>query len=137
VTPAADAVSGPATTAGRSGGVPWSRVLGLVVLLVLAFVASRSCQQAGIRIDKERAIATAQREVDFTPTHRQVRLLRQGLGSKPFWIVSLSVPVEGGEGFRRLAVVRVDANSGKVVEVREGRNVPEGQRLRERSSDGG
>jgi hypothetical protein len=115
----------------------WPRVLFVVILLGLAYVASRSCQQSQIRLTKEQAIAKAEREVAFSPTRTQVRLLRQGLGSKPFWIVSLSIPAEGGTGQERLAVVRIDANSGKIADVREGRNVPEGQRLRERSSDGG
>jgi hypothetical protein len=114
----------------------WPSVLVVVMLLGLAFVVSRSCQQSQIRLTKEQAIARAEREVDFTPTRTQIRLLRQGLGSKPFWIVSLSIPAEGATGQERLAVVRVDANSGKVADVREGRNVPEGQRLRERSADG-
>jgi Peptidase propeptide and YPEB domain len=115
----------------------WPRVLVIVLLLGLAFVASRSCQQSQIRLTKEQAITKAEREVDFSPTRTQVRLLRQGLGSKPFWIVSLSIPAEVGTGQERLAVVRIDANTGEVADVREGRNVPEGQRLRERSSDGG
>jgi hypothetical protein len=133
VTPAAQTEVGP-----RAPLAPtWPRVLVVVILLGLAFVASRSCQQSQIRLTKEQAITKAEREVGFRPTRTQVRLLRQGLGSKPFWIVSLSIPAEGGTGQKRLAVVRVDANSGKVADVREGRNVAEGQRLRERSSDGG
>ena len=44
----------------------------------------------------------------------QVRLLRQGLPSKPFWIVSLSGPGSVEGTFSSLAVVRIDANTGKV-----------------------
>jgi hypothetical protein len=84
-------------------------------------VVARTCQQAQVRLTKEQAIATAERQVDFEPTQTQIRLLRQGLASKPFWIVSLSIPRRGGEGYRRLAVVRIDANSGKVAEVTAGR----------------
>jgi hypothetical protein len=87
-------------------------------LLVLAFAVSRGCQQSQVRVTKEQAIASAERQVDFDPTRTQIRLLRQGLGSKPFWIVSLSVPRAGGRTFRELAVVRVDANTGKIAEVR-------------------
>jgi peptidase YpeB-like protein len=89
--------------------------------LALAFVVARSCQQAQVRLTKEQAIERAEREVDFTPTRTVVRLLRQGLGSKPFWIVSLSIPRRDDEGYRRLAVVRIDANTGKVTEVTAGR----------------
>ncbi len=86
-------------------------------MLVLAFFVARSCQQSQVRVTKEQAIATAEREVDFTPRRTQIRLLRQGINSKPFWIVSLSVPGRVEDTFRRLAVVRVDANTGKVEEV--------------------
>ena len=47
--------------------------------MLLTFVASRSCQQDQIRITKEQAIATAERQVKFDPTRVQVRMLRQGL----------------------------------------------------------
>jgi hypothetical protein len=99
----------------------WPRLAVIGALLVLAFFVSRSCQQSQIRITKEQAIATAEKQVDFTPENTQIRLLRQGLNSKPFWIVSLSVPSgEGEDTFRRLALVRVDANTGKVESVQEG-----------------
>ena len=39
-------------------------------------------------------------------------MLRQGIGSKPYWVVSLSVPRRDGT-FSELAVVRVDANTGQ------------------------
>ena len=97
------------------------RVGAIVILLALTFAASRSCQQDQVRITKEQAIATAERQVDFEPTREQVRLLRQGLNAKAYWIVSLSVPrgdpVDTQE-FAELAVVRVDANTGKVADVK-------------------
>jgi hypothetical protein len=96
----------------------------LVVVLGLAFLVSRSCQQSQIRITKEQAVASAEREIDFDPANTQVRLLRQGLGSDPFWIVSLSIPTGERDRFRRLAVVRVDANTGEVADVKEQRPGP-------------
>jgi hypothetical protein len=84
-------------------------------------VVSRSCQQDQVRISKDQAIETAERQVDFKPTRTQVRLLRQGLNSKPFWAVSLSIPVGDDldtQEFRQLAVVRIDANTGKVADVK-------------------
>lgn len=87
----------------------------------MAFVVSRSCQQDQVRITKEQAIQTAERQVDFEPTREQVRLLRQGLNSKPYWIVSLSIPRSEDpdtQDFRELAVVRIDANTGKVADVK-------------------
>jgi hypothetical protein len=90
----------------------------IVAVLVLAFVASQTCQKSSVRFDKNQAIAKAKAEVDFEPKRTQVRFLRQGLDSKPFWVVSLSIPLRDRDGFRRLAVVRIDANTGKVAEVR-------------------
>ena len=91
-------------------------------LAALTFVASRSCQQDQIRITKEQAIVTAERQVKFDPTRVQVRMLRQGLNSRPNWVVSLSIPRRGTtiaqEEFKELALVRVDANTGKVVDVK-------------------
>jgi hypothetical protein len=99
------------------GGSPWLRAGVIGCVLLLAFVASRTCQRSQIRVTKDQAIATAERQVDFEPTREQVRLVRQGLNSKPFWAVSLSIPVRDGDGFRKLTVVKVDANTGKVASV--------------------
>ena len=94
----------------------------VVALVVLTFVASRSCQQDQVRITKEQAIATAKHQVQFKATHTIVRMLRQGVQSRPNWIVSLSIPRAHPESaateFKELAIVRVDANTGKVVDVK-------------------
>lgn len=100
------------------GGPGWMRAGVIIAVLVLTFVVSRSCQQSQVRVNKDQAIATVEREVRFEPTRKQVRFLRQGLGSKPFWIVSLSIPRKDGNTFARLAVARVDANTGKIVELK-------------------
>jgi Peptidase propeptide and YPEB domain len=92
------------------------------VVLLAAFAFSQTCQKSQVRVTKENAIATAKRQIEFKPTRTQIRLLRQGLNSKPFWIVSLSIPRPGApvdaQEFKELAVVRVDANTGKVVDVK-------------------
>jgi peptidase YpeB-like protein len=98
----------------------WLKV-GLVVgLLAVTFVAARGCQQSQVRITEERAVATARQQIPFKPTQVQVRMLRQGLTSQPVWVVSLSVPRAGAntQVFDELAVVRVNANNGKVLDVR-------------------
>jgi hypothetical protein len=97
-------------------GVPWPRVLAFVALLGATVFVANSCQRSQVRIDEQQAIATAREQVDFRPRAEQVRLVRQGLTSRPFWAVSLSVP-GGAAGFKELAVVKVDANTGKVVSV--------------------
>ena len=86
-------------------------------MLLLAFFVARSCQQSQVRITKEQAVATAEREVDFKPRDTQIRLLRQGLNSRPYWIVSLSTPGRQADTFSRLAVVKIDANDGEVADV--------------------
>jgi hypothetical protein len=109
----------------RSTQPVWLRVGLIVALLALTFGAARSCQQSQIRISEERAIASAEARVPFEPERVQVRLVRQGLTSRPFWVVSLSVPREGEtQVFDELAVVRVSANTGKVEEVRLQRDAP-------------
>jgi hypothetical protein len=91
-------------------------------VLVLAFVAAQTCQKSSLRLNKEQAIAKAEAQVDFDPRRTQIRLLRQGVPSKPFWIVSLSRPGKRPGTFSELAVVRIDANTGKVADVKPPQN---------------
>lgn len=91
------------------------------MLAGLAFTVSRTCQKDQVRVTKDEAVATAKRQVQFKPTRTVVRLLRQGVGSRPYWIVSLSIPRGDSlntQVFKALAIVRVDANTGKVADVR-------------------
>jgi hypothetical protein len=99
------------------GGPTWVRVAVIVAVLLVAFVAAQTCQQSQIRYSKEQAIASAKRQVDFTPDRTQIRLVRQGITSEPFWIVSLSVAGEREDQFRELALVKIDANNGKLESV--------------------
>jgi hypothetical protein len=100
-----------------AGGPTWVRVAVVVAVLAVAFVAAQTCQKSSIRLDKNQAIAKAERQVDFTPKREQIRLLRQGITSKPYWIVSLSRPGKREGTFSRLAVIRINANTGKVETV--------------------
>jgi hypothetical protein len=86
-------------------------------LFALSLVVAQTCQQRQIRVSKQAAVVTAERAVDFRPTRTQVRLVRQGLQSHPFWAVSLSIPSRGGDGYVRLVTARVDANNGKLVSL--------------------
>jgi hypothetical protein len=92
-------------------------MLGIVALFAVTAVAAQSCQQAQVRISKERAIATARPEAGFAPERTQVRLVRQGLTGRPFWAVSFSVAAPSDDGYARLTTVRVDANTGTVEAV--------------------
>jgi hypothetical protein len=98
----------------------WPRVAVVVAVLLFAFFVARGCQQDQVRVSKEQALVTAKEQIDFTPENTQIRLLRQGLDTRPFWIVSLSIPNGDDEdSFRRLAIVRIDANTGQVADVSE------------------
>jgi len=94
----------------------------ILALLAVTFAVSQTCQKSQIRLTKDQAIAKAERQIEFTPPRTQVRLLRQGLNSKPYWVVSLSRPGQTPGTFSELAVVRIDANSGKVASVRPPQN---------------
>ena len=104
-----------------TGGPTWLRVAVIVAVLAVAFVVAQTCQQSQVRYTKEQAIAKAERQIDFEPDRTQIRLLRQGITSEPFWIVSLSVAGEREDSFRELAIVKIDANSGKVDSVKRQR----------------
>jgi hypothetical protein len=92
-------------------------IAAVIVLIALTAVAAQSCQQAQVRVNEERAIATARAEAGFTPERTQIRLVRQGLTAHPYWAVSFSVPARSGDGYEKLTTVRVDANTGKVAAV--------------------
>jgi uncharacterized membrane protein YkoI len=94
-------------------------------VLAAAFVFAQTCQKDQVRVSKEQAIQIAERQVTFDPQRVQIRLLRQGINSKAYWAVSLSIPGEVEGTFRRLTVVRIDANTGEVVNVERGRPVEE------------
>ena len=98
-------------------GPTWLRIAVIAAVLVVAFVAAQTCQKSSIRLDKNQAIAKAEAQVDFSPKREQIRLLRQGLTAKPYWMVSLSRPGKRQGTFSRLVVVRINANTGKVETV--------------------
>jgi hypothetical protein len=103
------------------GGPTWVRVAVIVAVLVLAFVAAQTCQKSSIRLDKDEAIAKATEQVDFKPTRTQIRMLRQGITSHPYWVVSLSRRGQRPGTFSELAVIRINANTGRVETVRQQR----------------
>jgi hypothetical protein len=119
VTRTADADVGRWGTPLTAAGPTWLRVAVIAVVLVVAFVAAQTCQRSSVRLDKNQAIAKAEQQVDFTPKRTQIRLLRQGLTSKPYWVVSLSRPGKRAGTFSELAVVRINANTGTVETVRQ------------------
>ena len=103
-------------------GPTWLRVATIVAVLGLALVVAQTCQKSQVRLNKDQAIVKAQDQIDFIPKRTQIRLLRQGIPGKPYWIISLSRPGKAEGTFSALAVVRIDANSGKVVSVKPPQN---------------
>ncbi|HEY7197312.1 MAG TPA: hypothetical protein VH306_08995 [Gaiellaceae bacterium] len=87
-------------------------------MLVAAFLVSKSCGATQTSVDQDRAISIAQASVDFTPDRSQVRYLKRGLQPHGYWAVSLVVVNDAG-AVTRSAVVLVDAESGKVAEIRQ------------------
>ena len=117
MTPSATAEAGVPVLGRQPIRPTWPRILVIVAVLVAAFFVAKSCQQSQVRVTKEQAIATAKRAVDFKPRITNIRLLRQGLGSKPFWFVNLSVPGPDSDIPRRLSVVKIDANTCKIEDI--------------------
>jgi hypothetical protein len=97
---------------------PLGKLALLFGVLALAFVVARGCAGAGDEIPKEEAIEIARRQVDYEPDRTQVRLLRRGFQSRPFWAVSLSLLDERGD-LERVTVVVVDARTRRIEEIRE------------------
>jgi hypothetical protein len=93
---------------------PVGRIAILVAVLAVALVASRSCAGGEEKVTKEDAVATARAAAVFEPDDLQVRFLRKGLPSRPYWIVSM---YQGT--FReptRVQVVTVDAITGEIAD---------------------
>jgi hypothetical protein len=115
-------VDTPPTDDGRARGLrdrPLGKAALLLAVLLLAFLASRSCASRDTDVSQEEAVEIAREEVDFEPDRVSVRFVPRGVPSQPYWAVSLST--EDTEGrLERVTVVVVDARTGDVEEVREG-----------------
>lgn len=102
----------------------WPRVAVVVAVLIGAFIVSRSCGVSDIKTSQNEAVAEAKAKADFDPEDTQVRLLRQGIDRHPFWIVSMSTLSPNGQKYADLAVARIDASNGEIVEFRQQEDTP-------------
>lgn len=94
-------------------------VLGSILLVLAASGILRA--DRGLEVSSEEAIAIAREVVDFEPETVQVRLIRQGVGLRPVWGVSLSVPDPASRNsYLHLMTVEVDAIHGEVLRVVRG-----------------
>lgn len=86
-------------------------------VLAVSFLFFQSC--SGVEITEEEAVVTARAEIDFEPERTEARVLRQGIPTRPVWVVVFTVPdPEGGsDDFLRHAAVWVDAGTGEVLDV--------------------
>ena len=84
----------------------------LLAVLLLAFLALKTCAARDEEISFEEAEAIAREEVDFVPEKVLVRGVQRGLDAHLFWAVSLST--ENAAGVREeCATVLVDAETGE------------------------
>lgn len=97
---------------------PAPGVVVLVIALVGAFLVSRSCQRTYVRISEEQAVALGERQLDFDPQGHNIRVVQRGIPPRRFWAVSYFIRNERG-GYRKLTVLLINANTGKVEVVTE------------------
>lgn len=88
-------------------------VLGTVLLLLAVTGILRA--DRGLEVSSDEAVEIAQEVVDFEAETVQVRLVRQGIGLRPVWAVSLSIPGPTANQPRRLTTVEIDAIEGRVL----------------------
>ena len=84
--------------------------------LVGAFLVSRGCQRSYVRITKDQAVAIGQKKIGFHAEGHAIRIVQRGIPPKRFWAVSYWIEKKGG-GYRRLTVVLINANNGKIDKV--------------------
>jgi hypothetical protein len=101
--------------AGRARDIrdrPLFRIAFLVLVLFVAFLATKSCARHDNKVSQDEAIAIARAQIDFTPDKVQIRYLPQGIPPIYFWAVSLYT-LKNDRPFR-VQVVLVNANTGDV-----------------------
>lgn len=86
-------------------------------LLILALVLTRGLGRTGHDVSKNEAVTIARSRVDFTPEGYNIRFVRRGIPPRPFWVVSFWIRNAQG-GYSRITVVLVDANTGRITEVK-------------------
>jgi hypothetical protein len=90
---------------------PLGRIALLLAVLLLAFLATKTCASRDTEIDQDEAEAIARDEVDFVPEKVLVRFVQRGLDARPYWAVSLST--ENAAGVRQeCATVLIDWETG-------------------------
>jgi hypothetical protein len=90
----------------------------MAALILLALLLTRVLGHGNAKISEERAVATARPYAGFTPEGHNIRLVRRGIPSRPFWAISFWIKNDAGDP-TRVTVVLVNADTGDVTEVRK------------------
>jgi hypothetical protein len=90
----------------------------MVALLALGLVLTRVLGRTTPKLSKADAVGVARPKVDFKPQGYNIRLVRQGIPPRPVWAVSFWIRKIQGDGYSRITLVLVDANTGRVMQVR-------------------
>lgn len=92
------------------------RLVALLLLLPLTFVASRSCGDQRHDLSQNDAVSIARAQITYRPDGANVRFVRRGIPSMGYWAVSLWRLTPQG-GHTAVTVVLVDAHTGRVAQV--------------------
>jgi hypothetical protein len=90
---------------------PLFRILFLVLVLLVAFLATKSCARQETKISQDEAIAIAREQIDFKPDKVQIRYVPQGIPPVYYWAVSLYTLKNGHPA--RVQVVLVNTTTGE------------------------
>ena len=96
---------------------PLGRIVILLVVLAVAFLALKTCASRDSDISQEEAVEIAQQEIDFEPDRTMVKFTPRGVPSRPFWAVSFST-LDADDQPERITVVVVDATTGEIAEIK-------------------
>jgi hypothetical protein len=97
------------------------RLVALLLLLPLTFLASRGCGDTHHQVTQSDAVGIARGEVNYRPDGTNVRFVRRGLPPRSYWAVSLWQ--QAADGTRtHVTVVVIDAQTGEVTQIN--RNTP-------------
>lgn len=92
------------------------RLVAILLLLPLTFLASRSCGDTHHDVTQSEAVAIAKKQVTYRPDGDNVRFVRRGIPSTAYWAISVWQRGPDG-GHTKVTVVVIDAQTGRVTQV--------------------
>lgn len=97
----------------------WGKILLLVLVLLVAVVASKSCASNDDEISQDEAVQLAIENASFTPCEpeicRQVRYVQQGIPPVGYWGVVLSEEIDAQGRPTKTESFLVNATTGDVT----------------------